>query len=403
MTNHTAGGAWTGSALAVPSGWQPQGFRQFILKIHSRCDLACSYCYVYAMADQRWRTRPRVMSRTTMDQTAKRIAEHVRSHGLPSIEVILHGGEPLLAGPDRITHCVSGVRAAMGDGVDVKVNIQTNAALLDSAYLRLFRELQVSVGVSLDGDRAAQDRHRRRADGRSSYPEVSRALRTLSAEQHRALFSGLLCTIDLRNDPIATYESLLRFSPPKVDFLLPHGNWSNPPRDRIPGAPSTPYAEWLIAVFERWYGAVRQETHVRMFNEIINVLLGGQSRLEGVGLSPIRMVVVETDGAIEQSDSLASTYQGAAATGLHVANDSFDAALRLPEFIVRQLGAPALAASCQACHVHSICGGGLYPHRFSQRRGFDNASVYCPDLYRLILHIRSRLAHDVAALRGSPS
>jgi uncharacterized protein len=140
-----------------------------------------------------------------------------------------------------------------------------------------------------------------------------------------------------------------------------------------------------------------------MFDEIINVLLGGQSRVEGVGLSPVRMVVVEADGAIEQSDSLASAYQGAAATGLHVADDSFDAALQLPGLIVRQLGAPALAAECRACRVHRICGGGLYPHRFSQDRGFDNASVYCPDLYRLISHIRSRLDSDVVALRkGAP-
>jgi len=399
MTNHTVGGEWMNSVIVVPPGWRPQAFRQFVLKIHSRCDLACSHCYVYTMADQRWRTRPRVMSRETIDQTAKRIAEHVRSHGLTSIDVIMHGGEPLLAGPDRITHCVSGVRAAVGNAVDVRVNIQTNGTLLGSDYLRLFQELRVSLSVSLDGDQAAQDRHRRRADGRSSYAEVSRALRKLSAEQHRALFSGLLCTIDLRNDPVATYESLLCFSPPKIDFLLPHGNWSIPPRERSPGSPDTPYAHWLIAVFERWYGAARQETNIRMFDEIINVLLGGQSRVEGIGLSPVRMVVVETDGAIEQSDSLASTYQGAAMTGLHVADDSFDTALRLPGFIVRQLGAQALAAECQACHVHRICGGGLYPHRFSYDKGFDNASVYCPDLYHLISHIRNRFDRDIAALR----
>lgn len=399
MTNHAVGGVWANSEIVAPPGWRPQAFRQFVVKIHSRCDLACSHCYVYTMADQRWRARPRVMSRETIDQTAGRIAEHVLSHGLTSIDVIMHGGEPLLAGPDRITHCVSRVRAAVGDDVDVRVNVQTNGMLLGSRYLRLFRELAVSVGVSLDGDRAAQDLRRRRADGRSSYPEVSRALRKLSGERYRALFSGLLCTIDLRNDPIVTYESLLSFSPPRVDFLLPHGNWSNPPPGRALESPDTPYAEWLIAVFERWYGAVRRETRVRMFDEIINVLLGGQSRVEGIGLSPVRVVVVETDGAIEQSDSLASTYHGAAVTGLHVADDSFDAALQLPGIIVRQLGAPALAADCRVCRIHRICGGGLYPHRFSQDRGFDNVSVYCPDLFRLISHIRNRLDRDIATLR----
>ena len=32
--------------------------RQFLLKVHSRCNLACDYCYVYQHADQSWRTRP---------------------------------------------------------------------------------------------------------------------------------------------------------------------------------------------------------------------------------------------------------------------------------------------------------------------------------------------------------
>jgi uncharacterized protein len=399
MTSHAMSSEPTKFDAAALPGWQPRTFRQFVIKIHSRCDLACNHCYVYTMADQRWRTRPRVMSHETMDQTAKRIGEHSRAHGLTSIDVIMHGGEPLLAGPDRITHFVSGVRSAVGDEIDVRVSVQTNGTLLNLDYLRLFHDLRISVGISLDGDRIAQDRHRRHADGRSSYPEVIRALRRLGEEQHRTLFSGLLCTIDLRNDPIVTYESLLCFAPPKVDFLLPHGNWFNPPPGRVPKSPKTPYADWLIEIFERWYGAVQQETRIRMFDEIINVLLGGWSGLEGVGLSPVRMVVVETDGAIEQSDSLASTYQGAAATGLHVADNSFDAALQLPGLIARQLGAPGLATQCRACRVQRTCGGGLYPHRYSRERGFDNASVYCPDLYRLITHIRNRIDEDIAALR----
>ena len=31
---------------------------QFVLKVHSRCDLACDHCYVYEAADQSWRGRP---------------------------------------------------------------------------------------------------------------------------------------------------------------------------------------------------------------------------------------------------------------------------------------------------------------------------------------------------------
>lgn len=371
-------------------------FRQFVLKIHSRCDLACDHCYVYTMADQRWRTRPVVMAQSVVGQTAYRIAEHVRAHSLASVDVVLHGGEPLLAGPDRIAHCATEIRAAVGTAADVLISLQTNGMLLDADYHRLFHRLSIRVGVSLDGDRAAHDRHRRRRDGRGSHADVVRALRDLSSGRSRSLFSGVLCTIDLRNDPVATYESLLEFRPPKIDFLLPQGNWLRPPPMRDAGSSETPYAKWLIAVFDRWYGATPQETRVRMFDEIIHVTLGGRSRVEGIGVNQPATIVVETDGAIERSDMLTAAYEGAGSTGLHVAEDSFDAALA-------RCVPPQRAKVCADCDLYRVCGGGLYEHRFNPERGFDNASVYCPDLYRLISQIRSRLDRDVTALRSSCS
>jgi uncharacterized protein len=53
--------------------------RYFVLKVHSRCDLACDHCYVYEHADQSWRTRPRTMALETVRAAGKRIAEHAAS------------------------------------------------------------------------------------------------------------------------------------------------------------------------------------------------------------------------------------------------------------------------------------------------------------------------------------
>jgi uncharacterized protein len=38
--------------------------------------------------------------------------------------------------------------------------------------------------------------------------------------------------------------------------------------------------------------------------------------------------------------------------------------------------------------VVTSCGGGLYAHRYRADNGFDNPSAYCPDLLKLITHIR---------------
>jgi uncharacterized protein len=380
---------------------KPYPFRQFILKIHSRCDLACDYCYVYTMADQRWRSQPKVMSPQTMELTARRIAEHAASHRLAAVDVVLHGGEPLLAGGKRIAYLASAIRNAVPLGVDVRLRMQTNGLHLDRDLIRLLTDLRIRVGVSLDGGREHNDRHRRRPNGGGSYAQVRQGLLELTNGAGREFFAGLLCTIDVRNDPVATYEALLEFDPPAVEFQLPHGNWSNPPPGRRPDSPATPYADWLIAVFERWYGAPRKETRVRVFEEILNLLLGGNSCVEGFGLGPVSCVVVQTDGAIEQNDTLGSAYEGAAVTGLHVARNSFDEAAVSPGIVVRRSGAHALARSCRECDLVRVCGGGSYWHRYRVGSGFVNRSVYCPDLYRLIGHIRSRLTADVDLLRAS--
>jgi uncharacterized protein len=377
----------------VSSGWRPLPFREFIIKIHSRCDLSCDYCYMYEMADQSWRNQPRAMSEATADLTASRIGEHARSHDLTRIALILHGGEPLLAGKDLISRLVTATRAAAGPRVTVDVSVQTNGVGLDDAYLRLFDELAVRIGVSVDGAAEAHDRHRRFASGRGSYATVSASLRRLQKFRH--LFSGLLCAIDLRNDPIATYEALAAFEPPRIDFLLPHGTWASPPPGRVPDATQTPYADWLITVFDHWYPAPR--TRIRLFEEIMQLLLGGPADSEVVGLSPARMAVIETDGTIEQADTLKVAYDGAPVTGMHLRRDSLDAVLLLPAIAARQIGARALSAKCRACRIHRVCGGGLYAHRYRAGTGFANPSVYCPDLMRLIDHIRNRMQADLDA------
>lgn len=378
-------------------GWRPTPFRQFLLKMHSSCNLACDYCYVYTKADQTWRTRPRMMSPALVSVVAERIAEHARTHSLEVVRVIFHGGEPLLAGVASLADALRKIRSAVDARVRVDGLVQTNGTLLDEDTLDTLAALQIRVGISLDGDMIGHDRRRRYRNGRGSYADVARGLESLMA--HPRIYGGLLSVVDLEADPVGTYEALLEFAPPVMDFLLPHRNWSSPPeRSKSMYAP---YAHWLIAIFDRWYGTPSRETRIRLFEELIHLLLGGMSESEAVGLTPTSLIVIETDGSIEQTDALKSAYEGAASTGLHVTRDPFDAALRLPQIAARQIGLGALAEECQACPVRDVCGAGLYPHRYRPGMGFRNPSVYCPDLYALILHIRSRLICDLRMLQRS--
>jgi uncharacterized protein len=251
--------------------------------------------------------------------------------------------------------------------------------------------------VSLDGGLEAHDRHRRFTGGRGSYAAVAAGLDRLTEAPFRHLFGGLLCTIDLRNDPVATYKALAEFDPPKVDFLLPHGTWASPPPGRMPGAADTPYADWLIEIFDHWYYA--PDPGIRLFEDIMQLLLGADASNETLALSPKRIVVIETDGAVEIADNLKVTYHGAGMTGLDVTTNPLDDALLLPGVVARQLGERSLCPQCRACDIRRVCGSGLYAHRYRPGTGFYNPSVYCPDLIKLIGHIRETMRADIAERR----
>lgn len=383
--------AWGGTAYDA----EMIPLQEFIVKVYERCNLACDYCYLYEMSDQTWRDRAVRMSEKTFRRTAERIGEHARSHELDVVDIVFHGGEPLLRGLPFFTFAMRTLHDELPVATRARVRVQTNAVLLTPETLDVFASADVKVGVSIDGDRLANDRHRRKRNGLSSYDDVVRSIELLSSTRYRQVFSRLYATIDVCNDPVAVYEQLARFDPPMMDFHLPHGNWDTPPPVRDPRSDDAPYGQWLARAFDRWYDSPFPEPRVRMFTEIMNLLLGGHSSVETIGLSPAAMVVIETDGTIEQVDSLRSTFHGATKTGFDVFENSFDEVARHPAVIFRQLGEQALCDTCKSCAIHSICGGGYIPHRYSRNRGFDNPSVYCPDLQFLIHHVEGRLRIDL--------
>jgi hypothetical protein len=144
--------------------------RQFVLKVHSCCDLACDYCYVYAAADQSWRGHPAVISDELVSRAAQRIAEHAAAKGFAARRLSLMQGPP--AGrPARLRRVITGCQAELQGVRDLDLRIHTKGALLSEAFCELSPSM-VPGRYLLDGDRTANDRHRRFADGRGCYDKV---------------------------------------------------------------------------------------------------------------------------------------------------------------------------------------------------------------------------------------
>ncbi|GAB7184560.1 FxsB family cyclophane-forming radical SAM/SPASM peptide maturase [Kitasatospora sp. Ki12] len=382
------------SDLVPGPGIKP--FRSFICKVASRCNLDCDYCYVYRHADQSWRSQPIRMSMKTAAQLGHRINEHAQAHNLHEVELTLHGGEPLLLGVEYLRALCETVTRAAPD-VGIRWNGQTNGTPYTEEVLDFCREWNVSFGLSMDGPQAINDRHRLDHAGRSSFARVERSIELLSSPRARGLWGGILAVIDLESDPAETYSYFRSFDPPSIDFLLPLGHHDLRPagKERLD---TTPYADWLLRIFDMWYGERPQPVRIRRFRDVIALYLGAVNSSEEWGLQPVDFIVVETNGAIQAVDTMKVTYPGACELGLNIFDDSFDTALKSPPVQERQDKWRALGDTCQECELVRICGGGYFPHRYSRANGFRNVSVYCADLKKLIRVITDTARRDLQRL-----
>jgi uncharacterized protein len=362
----------------LSSGGSPR-FGEVILKIASRCDLACDYCYMYELGDDSWKSQPRFIEQSVADAVAKRVAEHARDHDLEKFRLILHGGEPLLAGAERIKDIISAFQSALPTNVKLRVSAQSNGMRLTEEMLASLPP-ELSIGISLDGDERASSRHRLLPNGKSSHPKVAAALALL--RENRERYAGILAVIDIENEPVATYHALRQHEPPSIDFLMPLMTRDSP----LSGGE---HGRWLARVFDAWYLDTDPRAPViRTFRIIIERLLGRDVRSGFIGPPPdMRSLVVQSDGSAELLDALRVVGDGAAKTGLSILDSSLSEIARHPGYTQ-----PEPCAECQSCRLFEVCGGGYYPQRFSSKNGYDNPSVYCADMVILIDHIKEKLA-----------
>lgn len=364
----------------------------FLVKVASRCNLDCDYCYVYHHADQSWRSMPRLLSEVHQDAFAERLAEYAAAVGLRRTAVIFHGGEPLLAGVDQLVAFARRIRSA-APNVEVDFGVQTNGLLLTDGVLDRLEAEGVSVSLSMDGPREAQDLHRTTRRGRSSFGKVEAALKRL--KRRPAVFAGVIAVIDTSVSP----ESLLAYfadhEVPKLDFLLPDSHHDRPP----PGRDADPalYERWLIEAFDAWLDGYPQ-LPVRTFEALLDVTAGLPSGTDAFGFGDVSLLSVETDGTWHDLDVLKVAGEGATRLVGSVMDTPIEQLASSTAIAAhrRLLTKSGISDLCRACEVVDVCGGGSVPHRH-RNGGFDNPTVYCGEMKALVGHVRRRLAETFVA------
>lgn len=359
-----------------------------LIKVASRCNLDCSYCYVYHMGDETWRTLPKRLAPAIGDAIADNLAELRAAQGRP-FSVVLHGGEPLLLGAAGLSRLLRRLRAVLTG--DCGISVQTNGVLLSDAVIDVLVENDVTVSISLDGPAEVHDRNRMDTGGRPTHGAVMQGLERLRVHpRSRRLFSGLLAVVDPASRPGNVYSFFKELGVPSVDFLYRDGN-----HDVLPAGKSSPdsveYGRWMVELLDL-YLVDREPFRIRLLDDLIRLALGGTAVKEGVGLTDYGILVIDTDGTVRKNDTLKSSPGGDGfETWWNVGRDKLRDVALSPEFQAYHAAQRPSAPVCLACPELRTCGGGMVTHRFKAGSGYGNPTIFCSDQRHLLGAIRDRI------------
>lgn len=121
-----------------------RNLKQVYIAVTNKCNLSCGYCYAIER-----RFRPQFFSFASF----KQIVDGICSYSISKhIEIIFHGGEPLLAKYAFFEECLRYAQKRMEEsGKKVDFGIQTNLTLMTFELLDLFQKYSVSISSSIDG------------------------------------------------------------------------------------------------------------------------------------------------------------------------------------------------------------------------------------------------------------
>lgn len=366
-----------------------------LLKVASRCNLNCDYCYVYRHADQSWRQQPALISDKTVDLFITRVAEFVRDTDRKELSIIFHGGEPLLYGSERIAAMANRLRQVVGPSVTLDMSIQTNGVLLDEIAIGDLLGANVGVSISIDGPRHAHDRHRLTHSGESSFDDTLRAvslLRTVGSK----IFNGAIAVIDPAVRPKELFDFVRELALPRFDVLLPDATHDTPPNRR--GEEPRIYADWLCEALQIW-SSEYPEIPIRWFDSLLAAPLGVPCSTDVMGFGNVSLLVVETDGSITDHDVFKIVGEGSTSLGCNLEMNSLLEASRSSR-IKNHAGLlqfAGLADECKRCPAVTMCAGGAVMHRYKRETGYVAPTVYCREMFLVLTEAARIVRHSLQA------
>ena len=158
-------------------------FKSLCLMITHQCNFSCSYCFEKAKGNNQ---KENVMSLDIGKKSLELISE--LSLNRTNIEVDFFGGEPLLYFDTLRDIVYYGRELEKKFGKKFWFSLTTNASLLNQDMINFFHVENISLILSLDGDKNSHDRFRTYHDGGGTYHDTMNGIQQIIQSNHEGYY-----------------------------------------------------------------------------------------------------------------------------------------------------------------------------------------------------------------------
>jgi len=341
-------------------GKERTGRPTFVIKpAGDGCNYRCVYCFHHGDLEGIVR----------MDLPGvKRIYQAIQSVHGSAFQIVWHGGEPLLAGKPFFAGALALQEEMFGKVIDNRV--QTNGSLIDAEWAAFFKRHNLSVGISLDGDRETNDRTRRDSRGKSCYEASLRAIRIV---RESGMPVGVISVIARGRKNGRHHYRILRDAGVSVCNINP----ATQPVNLRPDPEE--HALFVKEFIQAWIEAGGSDPRPSIFELLFPLLVGNPASIGCIWNGACYGILeVQPDGRVKGAcdrnvdfSAFPQALLGNLVTG---SPEEVLAGQRIRQFIALTTQRPQ---SCQDCQLAWSCRGGCIEHRMNIAGSLQQPDPYC--------------------------
>ncbi len=288
-------------------------------------------------------------------------AEYNLSNGIKNMNIIFHGGEPLLYGLDRFRKIIEYEANLVALGMEISNSIQTNSSLITDDWISFFAKNNFSVGISIDGPLGLNGHI-----GMSAIEAQNSAISSYKALKENGVECGILSVITTKHlkYPNEFFNFLIDNDISSVGLCYCYNRIDNKNINPVS------LGEFLVELYKLYYSSPKR-IRIREFDMATRQILKrprhecAMSCRESCG----SFLTIRPDGYVEFCDDYDLKREGTLGSIDNLTLQQLLETITYQE--IRNRAIEIINSKCEKCKVYSICRSGC------MRNDSEGTNYFC--------------------------